>query len=234
MRSIYLLIVLLCLSCNNERVLILPVIENAEITEVLDVSPAYIFYDVTQPDSTLLNRKNLIITTNWLVNVDKRLTLRQAIPHIKFLQDKKRNAEMHKNEEAKNYFTCNDTSIGSLGFLEFTDVNYEFSEPKNNSIDLLEIIPKKLREKLNDSTSISKLSLNINKNNKDTFESEIIIFLESLENTTSISEEIKITGFSINLYFSDCLNFQDYIKVKSKLSKLKLDKVRIDNNEFIY
>jgi len=50
-------------------------VENAEITEVLDVSPAYIFYDETQPDSTLFNRKNLIGTTNWLVNVDKRLTL---------------------------------------------------------------------------------------------------------------------------------------------------------------
>ncbi len=38
----------------------LPEIENAAITEVLDVSPAYIFYDESQPDSTLLNRKNLM------------------------------------------------------------------------------------------------------------------------------------------------------------------------------
>ncbi len=97
MRYIYLLIVLLCLSCNTERVLQLPEIENAEVTEVLDVSPAYIFYDETQADSTLLNRKNIITTTNWLVNVDKRLTLRQAIPYIKLLQEKKRNAGLHKN-----------------------------------------------------------------------------------------------------------------------------------------
>ena len=131
MRYIFLLIILCCFSCNNERVLHLPEIENTKITEVLDISPAYIFYDETQPDSTLLNRKNLIITTNWLVNVDKRLTLRQAIPHIKFLQDKKRNAKMHKNEDAKNYFTCNDMSIGNLGFLEFTDVNYAKKDSSN-------------------------------------------------------------------------------------------------------
>ena len=131
MRNIYMLIILCCLSCNNERVLQLPEIENAEITEILDVSPAYIFYDETQPDSTLLNRKNLISTTNWLVNVDKRLTLKQAIPHIIFLQDKKRNAEVHKNENAKNYFTCNDTSISNLGFLEFTDIYYAKKDSSN-------------------------------------------------------------------------------------------------------
>lgn len=74
-RWLVLLIGLVVLSCNNERVLQLPEVENAEITEVLDISPAYIFYDETQPDSTLFNRKNLIGTTNWLVNVDKRLTL---------------------------------------------------------------------------------------------------------------------------------------------------------------
>jgi hypothetical protein len=141
MRYILLILIFCCFGCDNERVLQLPEIENAEVTEVLDVSPAYIFYDETQPDSTLLNRKNLIGTTNWLVNIDKRLTLRQAIPHIKFLQDKKRNAEMHKNEDAKNYFTCNNKSINNLGFVEFTDLVYHFKEkdreqygPKSKSV----------------------------------------------------------------------------------------------------
>ena len=70
-----------------------------------------------------------------MVNIDKRLTLKQAIPHIKFLQDKKRNAEMHKNENAKNYYTCNDTSIKNLGFIEFTDVDYH-----KNNIRIIHIV----------------------------------------------------------------------------------------------
>ena len=96
-KLIYLLLITAFLNCSNERVLQLPEIENAEVTEVLDVSPAYIFYDETQPDSTLFNRKNLIGTTNWLVNVDKRLTLRQAIPHIQYLQNNtlRRNANVY-------------------------------------------------------------------------------------------------------------------------------------------
>lgn len=224
MRYLYLLIILMCFSCNNERVLLLPEIEHAEITEILDVSPAYIFYDDTQPDSTLLNRKNLIGTTNWLVNVDKRLTLRQAMPHIKFLQDKKRNAEVHKNENAKNYFTCNATSIHNLGFIDFTDITYEFSEPADKSI----------KRSKSSSNGISKLTLEINEENIVKLKSEINSIMEILELSKSISDEMKITGMALDLYFEENLSFQDYISVRLKLSKLETHKIIISTTEFIY
>jgi len=80
-----------------------------------------LFYDETQPDSVLLNRKNLITTTNCLFNIDKRLTLKQAIPYIKYLQNKKKNAG-HKNKKAKNYFTCHDLNKYNLGFKDFTEI----------------------------------------------------------------------------------------------------------------
>ncbi|MDX1700266.1 MAG: hypothetical protein R3250_06590, partial [Melioribacteraceae bacterium] len=92
------LMLLMFFSCGNEKIIQLPEINQPEINEVLDVSPAYIFYNETKPDSVELNRKNLISTTNWLVNVDKRLSLRQVIPPIRYIQNKKRNAQMHKNE----------------------------------------------------------------------------------------------------------------------------------------
>lgn len=232
MRYIYLLLIFICYSCSNERVLQLPQIENADITEVLDVSPAYVFYDETKPDSTLLNRKNLIISTNWLVNIDKRLTLGQAIPHIKFLQDKKRNAELHKNKDAKNYFTCNDTSISNLGFLEFTDVYYEFSEPVDKSIDLVKLLPNDLNENFPSTDGFLELPIEINTDNKTELKNNIIKYIENLE--LSISDDMKITGFSLILYFEESLSFQDYISIKSQLEKLSTDNVRIDTNEFIY
>jgi len=234
MRYIYLLIVFCCFSCNNERVLHLPEIENAKVTEVLDVSPAYLFYDETQPDSTLLNRKNLIITTNWLVNVDKRLTLKQAIPHIKFLQDKKRNAEMHKNEDAKNYFTCNDTRIENLGFLEFTDVIFELSEPIDHSIDLKNLVSEKLKNQSTLTNHFLEIPIEINNTTKNKIQLEIQSYIELLTLSASISEEMVIKGYTFNLYWDENMSFQDYITVKSKLSKIESDKIIIDNNEFIY
>ena len=228
MRFIYLLIILCCFSCNNERVLQLPEIENAEITEVLDVSPAYIFYDETQPDSTLLNRKNLIITTNWLVNVDKRLTLRQAIPHIKFLQDKKRNAEMHKNEEAKNYFTCNDTSIGNLGFVEFTDVNYitDINSYMND-----EPINKEIKTVLIHFFSNGFFSVNEFFGENQTKVETIAI--DKYFNDDYFSSYKKNKNI-IHLSFDKKIDFQNYINLKYKIMRFTNEMTKISNEELIY
>ncbi len=61
---------------------------NEEITEVIDVSPVYLFFDEVT-DSVEFNRRNMISSTNWLVNIDKRLTLKQVLPHLQYLQEKR-------------------------------------------------------------------------------------------------------------------------------------------------
>lgn len=230
MRYTHILVLLCCFNCNNERVLQLPEIENADVTEVLDVSPAYIFYDESQPDSTLLNRKNIISTTNWLVNVDKRLSLQQAMPRIIFLQDKKRNAEIHKNENAKNYFTCNDSSIGNLGFIEFTDVYYDYSEPKTKDLNFLEI----LEAETFSSNQVTHLDLVLSRKTINSFKNDFSTLIEQLKLIDSASVENKTTSVSIDLYFEKSLSFQDYITVKSELSKFKHLNLIISTNEYIY
>jgi hypothetical protein len=214
-------------SCGNERVLQLPEIKNANITEIRDVSHAYLFYDETKEDSIELNRKNLIITTNWLINVDKRLTLAQAIPKIKFLQDKKRNAELHKNEDAKNYFTCNDTSIKNLGFLEFTNVNY---------VDEIDSYTADNSRKDNVKTiivhfySIDKIIIDDNFNNEN--EIKLINTISSLG--AKLDELKKENGkIEICLMFNPKLTFQDYITVKSQISNLELEDLSIDKHEIV-
>ncbi len=219
---------LILFSCGNDKSVVLPEIENAKITEILDVSPAYIFYNETLTDSVELNRKNLIGTTNWLFNIDKRLMLKQVIPKVKFLQDKKRNAQMHKNENAKNYFTCNDTSIQNLGFIEFTDVHYQ-------NITIRDFFKNKGRDE--------KVSMVLNVISANDFSLELS-YDEQLKTTlfSSIEEVINEifthyrTEEDIKLYllFHDKLSFQEYITILSKIQSLKDDGISIDNNEFIY
>ena len=99
-RIVLILLTALAFSCA-ERELQLPVTTANDITEILDVSPIYLFYDEAT-DSVDFNRKNMISTTNWLVNIDRRLTLKQILPHLQYLQEKRRGDGMHKNENAKN------------------------------------------------------------------------------------------------------------------------------------
>jgi hypothetical protein len=204
------------ISCGKEKVILLPEISHSKITEIKDVSPAYIFYNETKPDSTELNRKNLISTTHWLVNVDKRLTLKQAIPHIQFLQEKK-NSSSHKNEAAKNYYTCNDTSIKNLGFIEFTDVSYKIEKykpilststnntllldhKKDNSIMMFDVLDDKL---------ISRGFFDLNKS--------------ELKNYNTII-----------LAFDKELTFQEYISYKSEINADFPEYITIIKSEFIY
>lgn len=221
------LLTLVLFSCGNERSLILPEIENATITELHDVSHAYLFYDETKEDSVDLNRKNLISTTNWLINVDKRLTLEQAIPKIKQLQDKKRNAKMHKNDAAKNYYTCNDTSIKNLGFLEFTDVVYHSDSLEHIHNFIVSKEPTlqfdfyaKNRLKLFDLNAGNTLPLN-----------EFSLNETTIQNVLSSTDK----GYGkLILSFKSNLLIQDYITFKKWVQELESDIIVVDNDEFIY
>ena len=212
-------------SCGNEKALLLPEISHSEISEIQDVSHAYLFYDVTQKDSVELNRKNLISTTNWLINVDKRLTLKQAIPHIKYLQDKKNNSS-HKNKEAKNYFTCNDISRKNLGFIEFTDVIYN-----NESLDDYSGELSNVQDESN-STAIG-----FETNNKITIASKSLktFITEITKDSLSfyLKKTDKINGM-ILLNFNEDLSFQNYIEYKSIIKNVNLKQSKVLDKEFIF
>ena len=216
MKFFYLLLVLYLTSCTSDKIVKLPEIKRASITEVHDVSAAYLFYDETQPDNIELNRKNLISTTNWLVNVDKRLKLGQAIPKIIFLQDKKRNASIHKNDAAKNYYSCNDTSIKNLGFIEFTNVYYHMDQKAEDFIK---------------QSSFDYILIDIPKDVDLNFVDSLLLDLKKFNNN---SEELNSQISHVLLNFDHSINFQQYILVKSRLQELDNSKIQIDNNEFIY
>ena len=69
MKNTYLLLVIFVLfSCGKEKIVQLPEIKHSDISEIQDVSAAYLFYDESNAEGYELNRKNLISTTHWLIN----------------------------------------------------------------------------------------------------------------------------------------------------------------------
>lgn len=224
----HLLLLILLLSCGKKKTVLLPEITHSEITEVNDLSPAYLFYDETLPDRIELNRTKLIGSTNWLVNVDKRLTLEQAIPKIIFLQKKKRNMKMHRNENAKNYYTCNDISIKNLGFIDFTNVFYHL-ENSNDNYNKTTKWPSRPRIDLHFDT-LGKIEL--------TGVLKDFVQISSNKNTLKTDIENLVldqpSGIDLTLNFAKDLTFQDYISLKSIVLGLKSNAVTIDQNEFIY
>src|SRR6188768_3228456 len=137
MKYLSLLFILVFLfSCNKKDVL-LPKANISIVKDVQDHSPIYIFFKTEGKDTIAeVNRKNSIISTNWIFNIDKRLPLRLVIPEVMKLQEKKRGDSAHKNEKAENYYSYADSVGKNLAFLPFTKVFYKMESISKNTSQL--------------------------------------------------------------------------------------------------
>jgi hypothetical protein len=128
-------VVLMCVSCGNKEDILLPKSDTTIVKEVVDLSPIYIFFRVNGKDTLAeVNRKNSIITTNWILNIDRRLPLRLVIPEVMKLQQRKREEKEHRNELALNYYSYADSIGKNLAFIPFTEVYYKLEKPKNGIV----------------------------------------------------------------------------------------------------
>ena len=209
----FILLLILCFSCSGGKELKLPEIKHSKITEITEVSPAYIFYNTSEKDSIELNKQNLISTTNWLVNVDKRLTLQQVMPVLIDLQNKKRDAA-HKKKGVKNYYTAFNPEVKNLCFIEFTNLNYHIEDTVEAYL-----------EETGDQAEIVTIGVQgVRFQNKNYTMEAFIDQLNSEPNERHI--------FILN--FENQLTFQEYMSIKDLLLTIKVASVLINTNEFIF
>jgi hypothetical protein len=130
MKYLSLVIIFLLVSCGSKEDILLPKSNVTVVSDVIDHSAIYIFFRTSGKDTLAeVNRKNSIITTNWILNIDKRLPLKLVIPEVMKLQDKKRKEKAHKNEKAENYYSYADTIGKNMAFIPFTKVYYKMAKP---------------------------------------------------------------------------------------------------------
>ena len=135
MKYLTLIVLFVVVSCGNKEDILLPKSNTTIVKNVEDHSPIYIFFRTKEKDTLAeVNRKNEIISTNWIFNIDKRLPLRLVIPEVIKLQQKKREEKAHKNEKAQNYYSYADTIGKNLAFIPFTNVFYKLEKPKSGIV----------------------------------------------------------------------------------------------------
>lgn len=135
MKYFCLVILFVLFSCGDKEDILLPKSNVTIVSNVVDHSPIYIFFRTKGKDTLAeVNRKNSIISTNWILNIDKRLPLRLVIPEVMKLQEKKRAEVAHKNELAENYYSYADSIGKNMAFLPFTKVYYKMGNAKGKVI----------------------------------------------------------------------------------------------------
>jgi len=221
-----LLFLLMLFASCNDKVVHLPETTNKDVTEIHDVSSIYMFYD-EEKDSVDFNRRNMIGSTNWLVAIDKRLTLNQISPHLKYLFEKRHAEGLHTKEGLKSFFSCNNTNIKDLSFIEFTDVNYKTDSITEFMTELF-VNPSKTKQEYYINFVASDSILIGNQMEIKNFKKGN--FIEAIEQNAK-NDSLKS---KLHLTFRDNLKFQDYISFKTELLKLNSEEIEISNDEYIY
>lgn len=197
MKYCSLILLFIILSCGNKEDILLPKSNVTVVANVEDHSPIYIFFRTKEKDTLAeVNKKNEIISTNWIFNIDKRLPLRLVIPEVMKLQEKKRNEKAHKNEAAQNYYSYADSIGKNMAFLPFTEVYYKMAKPKFSFV----VFFSKKNEILVDGTLGSR--------------EELKQFLTSLPN-----DKLR----KIRFRFDANMNYGNYIQNKIFIRSLKID-----------
>ena len=198
-------IVLTLFSCEGKKEIQLPKADKTIVADVQEHSPIYMFFKVEGKDTIAdVNRKNSIVSTNWIFNIDKRLPLRLVVPEIIKLEAKK-DGSMHKNEAAENFFSYANDTKKSMAFLPFTKIKFVMEKPKSGII------------------------VYFTKSNK-IFVDNIEIQKDSLENYLNKFEDTKY--HNINFCFDKNSSFDSYIRNQILIKSLEIEFVKPEN--FIY
>lgn len=192
-------------SCEGKKEIELPKADRTIVADVQEHSPIYMFFKVEGKDTIAdVNRKNSIVSTNWIFNIDKRLPLRLVVPELIQLQAKK-DKSMHKNEAAENYFSYANDVKKTMAFLPFTKVKYVIGKPKSGTI------------------------VYFSKNNKILVDN-VAVTKDSLESYLNKLPEIKY--HNINFCFDKNDTYNNYINNVILVRSLEIESVKPE--EFIY
>ena len=210
-------LIFICFTSCNQKEVKLPVLNVSGIQDTIyDNSQIWIFLKLHENDTVAeLNRKNAISSTNWIYNIDKKLTLHQIVPHlIKMIKKRKKQGMHPKDEDDTNYFSYVDSGSKKLSMVQFDDINYitdkrfELTKFKNDSVT----------KHLSINCTKSKFSIN-----------DSIIDIAELKNYINHQS----TSLKLHLSFDKHLSYKDYLYLKANLQNIKNDSIHIDMNEYV-
>ena len=223
-KLIILFISFIVLSCSKQEIQI-PTLDVKGISELHNHSQVWMFLDVKNNDTIAnVNRKNTIVSTNWIFNIDKRLPLKTIIPSIIKLQDK-HESSLHSKKGMKEYFSYSDTISKKLSFLEFDNVSYTTDS-----------VLSKFYIKTNSEIYKDYNNINLTFNPNNTWVNDAK--MENGEFKTTLLEFIEFSSEGkqtmLHLNFNEKLVYQDYLYYKTMFHNLNDEAILINQIEFIF
>lgn len=225
MKNILCFIIALMLFSCQEKEVQLPEAEFDSPATIEDVSTAFIFYNESNGIADL-NDNNLIGSTNWIINADKRLTLGQVLPHLISLFEKRDKKSSNSNDSQQTYLSGYNLNTSQPIFLNIT--RNRFSEG-------------------------SALSYFTNSGRELDFSNKVFVSVQNGNKVTILDEDDQIiTDYrdfhkmifkvlqksripkTVFMSYDANLSYQDFFKLKSTVDNVAFINGQLAQNEFIY
>ncbi|HIP48361.1 MAG TPA: hypothetical protein EYG92_05285 [Lutibacter sp.] len=208
-----LILVFSIVSCTNKTVE-LPQLPISGESEIQNHSQIWVFYK--EKDGKIeaeLNKNNRITTTHWIINIDKRLTLKELVPVFNIIKEKRELKSMHKKDGMNNYLSYSDIknkkiALFAMDSLYFTMQSKEkIAELKQSNINTHAIAFSK------ESIRLDGNSFPINQWNS--------MVLDSLSKGR------------VRLEFSQNLSYQEYLKYRITIQNKLPKEMYIEKLEYV-
>ncbi|WP_196895102.1 hypothetical protein [Aureivirga marina] len=219
----FLILVIFFTSCSKKEIK-LPLIAEKGQEEILNHSQIWFFFEEKGQDTLVsLNKNNLIKSTNWVFNIDKRFTLKQIFKDLEKYKTKHFEEGMHEvKDSVGNYFSYANSEDNKLSFLNFTNTKY--TNTKNSFEDLVKTrldsnfyqVPVLIDRK--------EVSIQNKKISEEAFKSELQLILD--KNPTKKKAKI-------SLFFEENISYDRYLTFKIYTDKFAKVGTEINETEFI-
>ncbi len=121
-KLLFLSIFLLLFACNKKE-LHLPQVAVSGIPMVQNFSELWVFYDA-ETGKAEINKNNLIGTTHWLINIDKRLPMEEVVPVFDLVREKRAKKTPHSQEGMADFITYSDLKDKKVGLFDIVNVEF--------------------------------------------------------------------------------------------------------------
>jgi hypothetical protein len=146
-----------------------------------------------------LNKNNKIINTHWIFNIDRRLPMKEVIPHLIDMQKNKNKDSMHKKDGMLNYFSYADTATKQISLCLFRQTTFS-----NLSADEKYFMKR-------ETTDISEIEINEDLLLLNGKSIELYELQAQLSKTRPSEENSEPT---VQLFIEEKTQYQDYLQVK--------------------
>lgn len=213
-KYIYVVLFVFFLTSCSKKSVELPLIPVSGTTNIFNYSEIWVFYKLDKQEvKANANLNNVISSTHWIINIDKKLPMQEIVPILETIKEKRAKKSPHSVENMNNYLSYSNTKDKNISLINIDSTQYLILGAKE-----YEELINHYKSDINIELSENSFTLNQTEYPLDAFNEEL---LKPLKNVP------------IHFFYKGDVAYQTYLEKKVMLYQYVSQKNLIDSTEYL-